>query len=58
MMTNFIAFYNKMTTLDVEGRAVDVLCLHFSMASDRVPCSILTAKLVKYRQDKKTVRWT
>lgn len=27
MITKLIAFYNKMTTLDAEKRAVDVFCL-------------------------------
>lgn len=27
MITNLVAFYNKMTTLEVEKRAVDVVCL-------------------------------
>ena len=40
-----------------EGNAVDVACLDFSKAFDKVPHDILAKKLVECGIDGATVRW-
>jgi len=40
-----------------EGRAVDIVCLDFSKASDTVSHNILLGKLRKCGLDEWTVRW-
>lgn len=40
-MTNLEAFYNGVTTLVDEGRAMDTIYLNFCKASDRVPHNFL-----------------
>lgn len=52
-----ITFYNEMTSLEVEGRAVDVVCFDFSEAFDTVSHNILLDKLVKCGLDKWTAKW-
>ena len=44
-LTNLISFYDKVTRLVDEGKAVDVVYLDSSKASDTVPHSILVEKL-------------
>ena len=57
-LANLIAFYNEMSGLVDEGRAVDVSYLDFSQAFSTVFHNILTDKLMKYGLAKWTVRWT
>lgn len=47
-----------MTSLKVEGRAVDVVCFDFSEAFDTVSHNILLDKLVKCGLDKWTAKWS
>ncbi|CAM4705595.1 unnamed protein product [Caretta caretta] len=56
-LTNLIAFYDEITGSVDEGKAVDVLFLHFSKAFDTVSHSILASKLRKYGLDEWTIRW-
>ena len=57
-MTNPIAFHDGMTRWVDEGRAVDVVYLDFSKASDTVSHNILIGMLRKGGMDEWTVRWT
>lgn len=43
-----LAFYDRMTGLVDEGKAVDSVHPYFSNAFDTVSCSILTDKLKRY----------
>ncbi|KAK4829991.1 hypothetical protein QYF61_008161, partial [Mycteria americana] len=52
------AFPHKMSGSVDEGRLVDVVYLDLSMASDTVSHNILVHKLMNYRLDNWTVRWT
>ncbi|KAK4820005.1 hypothetical protein QYF61_017384 [Mycteria americana] len=56
-LTNLISFYNKVTRLMDEGKAVDVVCLDFSKAFDTVSHSILLEKLAAHGLDGCTLRW-
>ncbi|GAB0202730.1 hypothetical protein GRJ2_002738600 [Grus japonensis] len=56
-LTNLISFYNQVTHLVDEGKAVDVVCLDFSKAFDTVSHSILLEKLVAHGLDRCTLRW-
>ncbi|CAM4533024.1 unnamed protein product [Caretta caretta] len=56
-LTNLIAFYDKITGSEYEGKTVDVLFLDFSKAFDTVSHSILASKLKKYGLDEWTIRW-
>ncbi|CAM4665435.1 unnamed protein product [Lepidochelys kempii] len=56
-LTNLIAFYDEITGFVDEGKAVDVVFLDFSKASDTVSYNILASKLKKYRLDEWTIRW-
>ncbi|KAM7094975.1 germ cell nuclear acidic protein isoform 2-T2 [Ciconia maguari] len=56
-LTNLISFYDKVTHLLDEGKAVDVVFLDFSKAFDTVPYSILLDKLSSCGTSRFMVRW-
>ncbi|KAK4825499.1 hypothetical protein QYF61_000012 [Mycteria americana] len=56
-LTNRISFYDKVTRLVDEGKAVDVVYLDFSKAFDTVSHSILLEKLAAHGLDVCTLRW-
>jgi len=56
-LTNLISFYDQVTRLVDEGKAVDVICLDFSEAFDTVPHSILLEKLAAHGLDGCTLLW-
>ncbi|KAK4817662.1 LOW QUALITY PROTEIN: hypothetical protein QYF61_023941 [Mycteria americana] len=56
-LTNLISFYDKVTHLVDEGKAVDVGYLDFSKAFDTVSHSILLEKLAARGLDGCTLRW-
>ncbi|KAF1468727.1 hypothetical protein FQV17_0013856, partial [Megadyptes antipodes antipodes] len=56
-LTNLISFYDQVTRLVDEGKAVDVVYLDFSKAFDTVSHSILLEKLAAHGLDRWTLRW-
>jgi len=56
-LTNLIAFYDKVTHLVDEGKAVDVIYLDFLKAFDTVPHSTLLEKLAAHGWDGCTLCW-
>ncbi|KAK4819351.1 LOW QUALITY PROTEIN: hypothetical protein QYF61_001243 [Mycteria americana] len=56
-VTNLISFYDKVTCLVDEGKAVDVVYLDFSKAFDTVSHSILLEKLAAHGLDGCTLCW-
>ncbi|KAK4824763.1 hypothetical protein QYF61_018497 [Mycteria americana] len=56
-LTNLISFYDKVTRLVDEGKAVDVVYLDFSKAFDTVSHGILLEKLAAHGLDRCTLRW-
>jgi len=56
-LTNLINFYDGVTGVVHEGRAVAIVCLDFSKAFDTVSQKILIDKLFIYGLDKQTARW-
>ena len=56
-LTNWISFYDKMTCLVDEGKAVDVVYLAFSKVFDTVSHSILLEKLAAHGLDGCTLYW-
>ncbi|KAK4816845.1 hypothetical protein QYF61_023967 [Mycteria americana] len=56
-LTNLISFYNKVTHLVDEGKAVDIVYLDFSKAFDTVSHSILLEKLAAHGLDGCTLCW-
>jgi len=56
-LTNLISFYDLVTRLVDEGKAVDVVYLDFSKAFDTVSHSILLQKLAVCGLDKYTLGW-
>ncbi|GAB0188215.1 mitochondrial enolase superfamily member 1 [Grus japonensis] len=56
-LTNLISFYDKVTRLVDEGKAVDVVYLGFSNAFDTVSHSILLEKLAAHGLDGCTLHW-
>ncbi|KAK4828904.1 hypothetical protein QYF61_001462, partial [Mycteria americana] len=56
-LTKLISFYDKVTCLVDEGKAVDVVYLDFSKAFDTVSHSILLEKLAAHGLDERTLHW-
>ncbi|KAK4831147.1 hypothetical protein QYF61_015450 [Mycteria americana] len=56
-LTNLISFYDKVTHLMDEGKAMDVVYLDFSKAFDMVSHSILLEKLAAHGLDGCTLCW-
>ena len=56
-LTNLISFYDKVTRLVDEGKAVDVVYLDFSKAFDTVPHSIIVEKLAAHGLDGHMLCW-
>ncbi|PKU49547.1 rna-directed dna polymerase from mobile element jockey-like [Limosa lapponica baueri] len=56
-LTNLISFYDKVTRLVDEGKAVDVVYLDFSKVFDTVSHSILLEKLAAHGLDGITLCW-
>ncbi|KAK4810498.1 LOW QUALITY PROTEIN: hypothetical protein QYF61_004278 [Mycteria americana] len=56
-LTNLISFYDQVTRLVDEGKAVDVIYLDFSKAFDTVSHSILLEKLAAHGLDMCVLRW-
>ncbi|KAK4808572.1 hypothetical protein QYF61_009875 [Mycteria americana] len=56
-LTNLICFYNKVTRLVHEGKAVDVIHLDFNKAFDTVSHSILLEKLAAHGLGRCTLCW-
>ena len=56
-MTNLISFYDWVTSLVDEGRAVDVVYLDFSKAFDTVSHRLLLGKLAACGLDRYTLLW-
>jgi len=56
-LTNMISFYDQVTHLVEEGKAVDVIYLDFSKAFDTVPHSILLEKSAAHGLDGCTLCW-
>ncbi|KAK4811069.1 hypothetical protein QYF61_016355, partial [Mycteria americana] len=56
-LTNLINFYDEVTGLVDEGRAMDIVYIDFRKAFDTVSHKILIDKLMKYGLDEQTVRW-
>jgi len=56
-LTNLITFYDQVTCLVDEGKAVGIIYLDFSKAFDTVPRSILLEKLAGHGLDGCTLCW-
>jgi len=56
-LTDLISFYDQVTHLVDEGKAVDVVYLDSSKAFDTVPHSMLLEKLAAHGLDGCTLRW-
>jgi len=56
-LTNLISFYDRVTRLVNEGKAVDVVYADFSKAFDTAPHSILMEKLTAHGLDGCTLCW-
>jgi len=56
-LTNLISFYDHVTCLVDEGKAVDVIYLDFSKAFDTVPHSILLEKPAAHGLDGHALHW-
>ena len=56
-LTNLISFYDPVTRLVDEGKAVDVVYLDFSKAFDTVSHSVLLQKLAVRGLDRYTLGW-
>lgn len=57
-LTNLTAFHDEMTSSVDDGKAVDIVYLDFSKALNTVSRNSLIHKLMEYRPDERTVKWT
>ncbi|KAK4818742.1 hypothetical protein QYF61_018729 [Mycteria americana] len=57
-LTNLITFYDEVTGLADEGRAVDIVSLDFSKAFGTVSRNTFVEKLMMCGLDEQTVKWT
>lgn len=55
-LTNFISFYDEMSSLVDEGRDTDIVHLNFSKAFDNKSCNIFIDKLLMSRLNGQTVK--
>ena len=56
-MTKLISFYDKLTHLMYEGKAVGVVYLGFSKVFDTISHSILLEKMATHGLDGRTLHW-
>ena len=56
-LTNLISFYDLVTRLVDDGKAVDVIYLDFSKSFDTISHNILLRKLAAHGLDRHTLRW-
>jgi len=56
-LTNLISFYDQVTCLLDEGKAVDIIYLDFCNSFNTVPHSVLLEKLAAHGLDGFTLRW-
>lgn len=56
-MTTFIDFYDEVTVMVDEGKALDAVHLTFRRVFNSISCNILTDKLMKCGLDTWTMRW-
>ncbi|KAK4828548.1 hypothetical protein QYF61_027517 [Mycteria americana] len=56
-LTNLISFYDKVTCLVDEEKAMDIVYLHFNKAFDAVNHSILLEKLATHGLDRHALHW-
>ncbi|PKU47497.1 rna-directed dna polymerase from mobile element jockey-like [Limosa lapponica baueri] len=56
-LTNLISFYDKVTHLVDEGKAVDIVYVDFSKAFDTISHSIPLEKLAAHGLDGRTLHW-
>ena len=56
-LTNLISFYDKVTRLVDEGKAVDVVCLDLSKVFDTISHNVFLEKVAAHGLDSCTLHW-